>query len=102
MSLRKAINAMCRHCSYDPLDIGSAAQQIACCTCKSCPLYKLRPMTAKSIPEKLLRAYRIAPYDLDNQARALLTPPPLCSGDGQNEPLLDSESISKTDLGKVN
>ena len=102
MSLRKAINAMCRHCTYDPQDIGSAAQQIACCTCKSCPLYEVRPMTAKSIPEKLLRAYRIASDDLDNQARALLTPPLLCSADGQNEALLDSESISRTALRRIN
>ena len=102
MSLRKAINAMCRDCTYDPQDIGSAAQQIACCTCKSCPLYKVRPVTAKSIPEKLLRAYRIAPADLDNQARALLTPSLLCSADGQNEPLLDSESISRTALRTIN
>jgi hypothetical protein len=92
MSLRKAINAMCRDCAYDPLDDGSAAQQIACCTCKSCPLHKVRPITAKSISEKLLRAYRIAPADLDTQARALITPSVLCSGDGQNGRLLDSES----------
>ena len=102
MSLRKAINAMCRDCAYDPLDIGSAAQQIACCTCKSCPLYTVRPMTAKSIPEKLLRAYRIAPADLDKQARALLTSPLICSADGQNEPLTDSESIARTVLRRIN
>jgi hypothetical protein len=49
-----------------------------------------------------LRAYRIASDDLDNQARALLTPPLLCSADGQNEPLLDSESISRTALRTIN
>jgi hypothetical protein len=59
-------------------------------------------MTAKSIPEKLLRDYRIASDDLDDQARALLTPPLLCPVDGQNEPLLDSESISRTALRRIN
>ena len=29
MSLRKAINAKCKQCVYDPMDVGTAAQQIA-------------------------------------------------------------------------
>ena len=98
MSLRKAINAMCRDCTYDPLDNGSAAQQIACCTCKSCPLHKVRPMTAKSIPQQLLRAYKIAPAELDTQARALITPSLSCPSDGQNKHLLDSGSTFKPHL----
>jgi hypothetical protein len=29
LSLRKAINAKCKQCIYDPMDVGIAAQQIA-------------------------------------------------------------------------
>ena len=29
MSLRKAINAKCKQCVYDPMDVGIAAQKIA-------------------------------------------------------------------------
>ena len=72
MSLRKAINAMCRQCAYDPLDVGTAAQQIACCVAIECPLHSVRPITTKFIPEGLLLAFRVSPEELDDRARGLV------------------------------
>jgi len=95
MSLRKAINAMCRECAYDPKDMGSAAQQISCCITNTCPLHKVRPVTAKTIPERLLNAYSVSYEQLDSRAKALVTPSPLCSGESQFDHLLTAESISE-------
>ena len=84
MSLRKAINAKCRQCTYDPLDVGTAAQQIAACICSECPLHSVRPITTKQLPAALLEAYRVDPLKLDDRARGLVYPPVKFSGDGQN------------------
>lgn len=43
-SFRKAVDAMCRRCSYDPLDIGTWRQQVGRCADSDCPLHPLRPM----------------------------------------------------------
>jgi hypothetical protein len=91
MSLRKAINAKCRECTYDPLDVGTAAQQIAVCTDSDCPLHPVRPITTKRLPISLLEAYRVDPLTLDDEARGLVYPPVKCSGDAQNKTLLTSE-----------
>ena len=84
MSLRKAINAKCKQCVYDPMDVGTAAQQIAACICSDCPLHPVRPITTKQLPVSLLEAYRVDPLELDERARGLVYPPVKCSGDGQN------------------
>lgn len=47
MSLRKAINDMCRVCIYDPQSDGTWRQQVTECTSKTCPLYPYRPQTKK-------------------------------------------------------
>ena len=93
MSLRKAINAMCRQCTYDPSDVGTAAQQIAACTSKDCPLHPVRPITTKQLPVSLLAAYRVDPLELDERARGLVYPPVKCSGEGQNGHLVTLDSI---------
>ncbi len=93
MSLRKAINNKCRECIYDPLDKGTAAQQIACCVSSDCSLHSVRPMTATIIPSSLLDAYRITPEQLDAEAKALVGSKPIASGDGQIDLLLNTESI---------
>ena len=87
MSLRRAVNAYCRSCIYDPGDIGTAAQQIACCIVTECPLYPFRPITTKAIPLELLHAYRLSPDDLDDRARGLVNSTEFSAGDAQNEPL---------------
>ena len=92
MKLRSAVNAKCRECTYDPKDAGSAAQQIACRTTKSCPLHQVRPVTAKSIPVTLLKAYSVSFDQLESRARALVTPKPGSSEDRQFDHLLATES----------
>ena len=36
-SLRKAINAKCKECLYDPYDKGTWRQQVQACTSPKCP-----------------------------------------------------------------
>ena len=43
MSLRSAIDAMCRHCIYDPKSPRSWRQQVDACTAPNCPLFCVRP-----------------------------------------------------------
>ena len=86
MSLRKSVNDYCRSCIYDPRDVGTAAQQIACCIVADCPLHPHRPITTKAIPLELLDSYRLSPNDLDDRARVLIDSNELSAGDAQNEP----------------
>jgi hypothetical protein len=95
MSLRDAINKKCRECTHDPLDAGSAAQQIACCVSSNCPLHSVRPITAKTIPKSLLDTYNISPEQLDARARGLVGSKPIVSEDGQIDLLPTTESISE-------
>ena len=46
MSLRKAINDMCKQCIYDKRDNGTWRQQVERCTSPSCALYDYRPKSA--------------------------------------------------------
>lgn len=96
MKLRKAINAKCRECTHDPLDKGSAAQQIACCTISDCPLHPVRPITAKVIPQRLLDYWGISSDSLCERAKPLVKTAPSCSGEGQIEPPQDANS--RTDI----
>ena len=43
MSLRRAINNMCKQCIYDKADKGTWRQQVQNCTSPSCALYDYRP-----------------------------------------------------------
>ena len=97
MSLRKAINAMCRDCTYDPLDNGSAAQQILAARAKAAPSQSSAD-DSQVDTAATSRAYKIAPAELDTQARALITPSLSCPSDGQNKHLLDSGSTFKPHL----
>jgi hypothetical protein len=83
VSLRDAINAFCRDCIYDPLDYGTCAQQIACCTAFTCKLYPKRPVTAVKIPLDLLNRYGLSPDDLDMRARVLVEFGEISSVEGQ-------------------
>ena len=44
-SMRKAINAYCKDCGYDPLDKGAGnwRQQVGACPVVKCHLWPLRP-----------------------------------------------------------
>lgn len=47
MSLRAAVNAMCKSCIYDPIGGGGTwRQQVEACTASRCPLYPVRPKSA--------------------------------------------------------
>lgn len=82
MKLRKPINAMCRQCIHDPLDAGSAAQQIACCTMNDCALHPARPVTPKSIPLRLLVHWGISIDSLCDRAKPLVENASSCSVEG--------------------
>jgi hypothetical protein len=63
MKLRPAINRKFSECVYDPETPGTRAQQIAVCTSKSCPLFDVRPKTAKVISPTLLDFWRLSPEE---------------------------------------
>jgi len=47
MSLRKAINAKCKDCIYDPHSgSGNWRQQVEACAIKSCSLWPYRPKSS--------------------------------------------------------
>ena len=49
MSLKKAINAKCKECLYDPQSGGGTwREQIEKCTSQGCPLYPYRPTPRKA------------------------------------------------------
>ena len=43
MSLRNAINQMCKSCIYDPEVEGGWKQQVSLCDLSACPLWEHRP-----------------------------------------------------------
>lgn len=43
LSLRDAIDRMCRNCIYDPLSRGTWRQQVGECSSSACPLHCVRP-----------------------------------------------------------
>ena len=45
-SMRKAIDAKCKECIYDPLSgLGTWRQQTHACPSTDCPLHELRPLS---------------------------------------------------------
>ena len=62
-SLRAAINAACKQCIYDPQAPGGWRQQTHLCSCQSCPLWPVRPLSDSAIPQRLLDEFQILPDD---------------------------------------
>jgi hypothetical protein len=58
-SLRKAINDKCQDCIYDEEAAGNWRVQVSLCSCKSCPLWGVRPKTTSAIPQSVLSYYGI-------------------------------------------
>jgi len=58
MSLRKAINQMCKSCIHDPLSAGTWRQQVSLYSVKSCPLWELRAKPTRPIPFTVITQYR--------------------------------------------
>jgi hypothetical protein len=49
LSLRSAIDAMCRYCIYDPGGgNGTWREQVQACSSANCPLHPVRPITVKA------------------------------------------------------
>jgi hypothetical protein len=71
-SMRKSVNTKCRQCTYDKMDKGSAAQQIAVCLDFECGLHGVRPMTASVIPVRLLDHWGIKKEQLCERAQPLV------------------------------
>jgi hypothetical protein len=46
MSLRRAVNAKCKECIYDPYRGGNWRQQVQACTSPHCPLFPARPVSS--------------------------------------------------------
>jgi len=59
MSLRKRIDEKCKDCICDPTAPGTWRQQVALCTIKTCPLWRVRAKPASPIPESTLRWYGV-------------------------------------------
>jgi hypothetical protein len=51
MSMRKAINAKCKDCIFDPFDrdAGKWRQQVEACTSTDCGLWPYRPKSTKAV-----------------------------------------------------
>ena len=59
-SLRNAIDAHCRDCTYDSGAAGTWRQQVTLCSVKdNCALYPVRPVTKAPIPESVLDYYQV-------------------------------------------
>jgi hypothetical protein len=48
-SLRQAIDAKCKDCTYDPYADGRWREQIAACTVTKCPLWSVRPKSYQKV-----------------------------------------------------
>ena len=46
-SRKKAVEAFCKECLYDPLSAGTWRMQIELCSAYACPLWRVRPVRAK-------------------------------------------------------
>ena len=52
-SLRRAIDAKCRDCIYDPSNGGTCREQVGACTSVSCPLWPVRTLPTYPLPQWL-------------------------------------------------
>lgn len=55
-SKAKAIKKKCRSCIYDPLAEGTWLMQVSACTCVSCPLWCVRPVTGSLWSDGLIQS----------------------------------------------
>lgn len=97
MSLRKAINAMCKDCIYDSKGgSGGWKQQVEECTSFSCPLYDLRPMPKKHQTQDISAQEGFLDCKERNgtseEIKALIR-----SKNGHNEPFLNYPNVKHTE-----
>jgi len=48
-SLKKAVEAKCKDCTYDPKAGGSWREQVEACTVRSCALWEVRPISVATL-----------------------------------------------------
>ncbi len=60
-SMRKALDAKCKDCIYDPEALGNWREQVFMCAVLTCPLYPLRPK-----PGDLTKSIEIMRNDPDH------------------------------------
>ena len=48
-SLKKAVEAKCKDCSYDPCAPGTWREQVELCRVTKCPLWAVRPVTVATL-----------------------------------------------------
>lgn len=60
-SLRAAIDAKCRDCTYDPGGGGTWREQVEACSSANCPLHPLRPISARKTRAIGLEAIPVPP-----------------------------------------
>ncbi len=58
LSIKKAVAAHCKGCTYDPLDTGNWLQQVERCSITSCSLHEHRPLSGKT--KRFLREKSLA------------------------------------------
>jgi hypothetical protein len=68
-SLKAAIRAKCKDCTYDPAAGGTYLQQIEDCTVRRCALWEVRPMTVNTI--NLMRKNKPVVIDVDGLVAGL-------------------------------
>lgn len=71
MSLRKAINELCKSCGYDRCAPGTWRQQVTLCTCQSCPLWHVRPRGTSDIAQTVLLYYGVNSEEYQELLRKL-------------------------------
>ena len=63
LSMRDAINAMCKGCIYDEIVPGTWREQVTACTSPNCPLFELRPLCGQVADGLWTRAELVADLD---------------------------------------
>ena len=58
LSRKKAMDKMCKDCTYDELDAGTWTQQVEACGIESCSMWEYRPLSGAT--KQRLKEERIA------------------------------------------
>jgi hypothetical protein len=95
-SLRRAIDATCRSCIYDPFAEGTWREQVTACVSANCPLHPVRPRSEakrsqeprprSGLEEQALRGVSDAAESQKwlNQRQTSMSLPKRCSSNSQH------------------
>lgn len=62
-SLKKAIEAKCKDCTYDQFAPGTWREQVEECTVRRCPLWEVRPISSAGLHAR--RTNKVTEVDID-------------------------------------